>query len=369
MLADVPILSETTDAVTTLTIERTHRRNALDLPTLEELDAAVTTAVEDGARAHVLTGAAGHFCAGADLTELEDVSFTERLAEVLVHLSGVPITTVAAISGSCMGLGMQLALACDLRVVEDGARFAVPVAKLGLMVDKWTLERAARFWGEGAARHMVLTAGVLDHEDAWRLGFAQQEFLEPEVMRLLEQSAIVIILRLVGPDDAIPAHGRLTVEFGTEVYRISQHTSGFWCSVPIGIIVNETGIVLTAVALSGLALSGGGIRSATFNLGVLQALNRAGLLDRFDYLSTVSGGGYVGGYTADATHAKKLLVNLGPFSILDKRGMRKATEDGLKRTGRGPLRGESRQGQVSEATRGVSPVTVSLASDVLARKS
>lgn len=174
MLAGVPILSETTDAVTTLTIDRTHRRNALDLTTLEELDAGVRAAVDGDARAIVLTGAGGHFCAGADLTELEDVSFTERLAEVLTHLAGVPITTVAAISGSCMGLGMQLALACDLRVVEDGARFAVPVAKLGLMVDAWTLDRAARFWGEGAARHMVLTAAVLDHEDAWRLGFAQR---------------------------------------------------------------------------------------------------------------------------------------------------------------------------------------------------
>ena len=165
MLAGVPILSETTDAVTTLTIDRTHRRNALDLTTLEELDAGVRAAVDGDARAIVLTGAGGHFCAGADLTELEDVSFTERLAEVLTHLAGVPITTVAAISGSCMGLGMQLALACDLRVVEDGARFAVPVAKLGLMVNQWTLDRVARFWGEGAARLMVLTASVLDAED------------------------------------------------------------------------------------------------------------------------------------------------------------------------------------------------------------
>ncbi|WP_338748073.1 enoyl-CoA hydratase-related protein [Janibacter alittae] len=171
----MPILSETTDAVTTLTIDRTHRRNALDLTTLEELDAAVTAAVETGSRALVLTGADGHFCAGADLTELEDVTFTERLAEVLEHLAGLPITTIAAISGSCMGLGMQLAVACDVRVVEHGARFAIPVAKLGLMVNKWTLERAARFWGEGAARHMVLTAAVLDHEDAWRLGFSQRQ--------------------------------------------------------------------------------------------------------------------------------------------------------------------------------------------------
>lgn len=170
----MPILSETTDAVTTLTIDRTHRRNALDLTTLEELHAALVAAVDGGARALVLTGAEGHFCAGADLTELEDVSFTERLAEVLEHLADLPITTIAAISGSCMGLGMQLAVACDLRVVADDARFAVPVAKLGLMVNGWTLDRVARLWGEGAARLMVLTATVLDAEDAWRLGFSQR---------------------------------------------------------------------------------------------------------------------------------------------------------------------------------------------------
>lgn len=174
MLAGVPILSETTDAVTVLTIDRTHRRNALDLPALEELHTAVVAAVDGGARALVLTGSGGHFCAGADLTELEDVSFTERLAEVLEHLADLPITTIAAISGSCMGLGMQLAVACDLRVVEQGARFAVPVARLGLMVDRWTLDRVARLWGEGAARHLVLTAAVLDDEDAWRLGFSQR---------------------------------------------------------------------------------------------------------------------------------------------------------------------------------------------------
>ncbi len=173
MLAVVPIHSQFHDAVTILTIDRTRRRNALDEGALEELHEAVTGAVAEGARAIVLTGAEGHFCAGADLTELEDVSFTRRLAEVLRHLAAVPVTTVAAISGSCMGLGMQLALACDVRVVAEGARFAVPVAKLGLMVDRWTIDRLIRHWGEGAARHMALTAAVLDADDAHRYGFTQ----------------------------------------------------------------------------------------------------------------------------------------------------------------------------------------------------
>lgn len=170
----MPILSATESAITTITINRPERRNALNLEHVEELHSAVVDAVESGARAIILTGAEGHFCAGADLTELEDVSFTVRLGEVLEHLAAVPVTTVAAISGSCMGLGMQLAVACDLRVVEDGAKFTVPVAKLGLMVNHWTIDRVSRFFGEGAARAMVLTAAVLDADDAWRLGFAQR---------------------------------------------------------------------------------------------------------------------------------------------------------------------------------------------------
>lgn len=169
----MPIHASLADHVAVLTLDRPERRNALTLEALEELHAAVVESVDAGARALVLTGADGHFCAGADLTELEDVSFTQRLAEVLEHLADVPVTTVAAVEGSCLGLGMQLALACDVRVVADTARFGVPVAKLGLMVDHWTLDRLARFWGEGAARHMVLTAAVLDADDAWRLGFAQ----------------------------------------------------------------------------------------------------------------------------------------------------------------------------------------------------
>jgi enoyl-CoA hydratase len=170
----VPVHASLADQVAVVTVDRPERRNALNLEALEELHAAVVEAVDAGARALVITGAGGHFCAGADLTELEDVGFTQRLAEVLRHLAAVPVTTVAAVEGSCMGLGMQLALACDVRVVADTARFAVPVAKLGLMVDHWTLDRLARLWGEGAARHLTLTAAVLDADDAWRLGFAQE---------------------------------------------------------------------------------------------------------------------------------------------------------------------------------------------------
>ncbi len=148
----MPITTTRDDLVATVTIDRPERRNALNQQLLDDLDLAVNRAVSGGARAVVLTGAGGHFCAGADLSELEDVAFTRHLGAVLMRLTEHPVLTVAAISGSCMGLGMQLALACDVRVVNDDAAFAVPVAKLGLMVDHWTIERLTRYWGEGGAR-------------------------------------------------------------------------------------------------------------------------------------------------------------------------------------------------------------------------
>ena len=199
------IHSRSTDRVTVITLDRPERRNALNHDALEELDTAIHRAV-DTSRAVVVTGAGGPFCSGADLTELEDVGFTDRLAEVLGRLSQVPVTTVAAISGSCMGLGMQLAVACDVRVVADDAAFAVPVARLGLMVDHWTLERVARFWGEGAARQLVLTGSVLTADDAWRLGFSQVRGDLDDALELAARAADLAPLTQAGSKLGFDAH-------------------------------------------------------------------------------------------------------------------------------------------------------------------
>lgn len=165
---------ESDGPVATITISRPERRNALDHRALVELHDAVRRAGEDNLRALVLTGDAGHFCAGADLTELEDLRFTEHLRSALDELASLPLPTIAAISGACMGLGMQLALAVDLRIATPEARFAVPVAKLGLMVDHWTIRRLSLCVGHSTARWMLLTAEALDTEAMAACGFVQR---------------------------------------------------------------------------------------------------------------------------------------------------------------------------------------------------
>lgn len=160
--------------VSLVTIDRQERRNAVNREALSDLEAAIAAAQTDGARVLVLTGAGGHFCAGADLTGLEDESFAATLRVVLDALHDAPFPTIAAVEGAALGAGTQLSIACDLRVAAPSARFGIPAAKLGLMVDHWTVQRLALIAGHGPARAMLMAAEVIDGEAAVRLGFAQR---------------------------------------------------------------------------------------------------------------------------------------------------------------------------------------------------
>lgn len=193
-----PIRYEVVGRTAVITIDRTERRNALNLDALEHLDEAVQRAMADQVAAIVFTGAGGHFCAGADLKELEDQSFDARLRTVLDRVANVEVPTIAAISGACMGLGMQLALASDIRVVSDDAKFAIPAGKLGLVVNHWTLQRLALFFGFGAARLIVLTAEVISSDDAYRYGFTQVRGGLPEALALGDRIATLAPLALAG---------------------------------------------------------------------------------------------------------------------------------------------------------------------------
>jgi enoyl-CoA hydratase len=167
------IHTETHGPVVVVTIDRPERRNAVDHAALDELGAAVD-ACGDDTRVLVLTGTAGHFCAGADLSGVEDESFTTLLRSVLDRLRLAPFVTIAAVEGAALGAGTQLAVACDLRTATADASFGIPAGRLGLAVDGWTVERLSLLAGHGPARAMLLAAEVLTGEDAHRCGLVQR---------------------------------------------------------------------------------------------------------------------------------------------------------------------------------------------------
>jgi enoyl-CoA hydratase len=168
------IHAERRGTVSLVTIDRPARRNALDHESLTALAAAVRAAEDGGSRALVLTGAGDHFCAGADLTGVEDDGFAQALRAALHGLHDAPFPTIAAVHGAALGAGTQLAVACDLRVATADARFGIPAARLGLMVDHWTVRRLVRLAGEGPARAMLLTADVVNGDTAAGIGLVQR---------------------------------------------------------------------------------------------------------------------------------------------------------------------------------------------------
>src|SRR5256714_8215676 len=167
------IRSERRDRVALVTIDRPERRNALDLEYCRDLLDAATDVARD-ARVVVVTGAGGHFCAGADLGGVEGVEFVAALRQLLLSICDVPVPVIAAVDGAALGAGTQLAIAADLRVATPAARFGIPAAKLGLMIDRWSVRRLTALAGEGMARAMLLAAEVVGGEDAHRIGFVQR---------------------------------------------------------------------------------------------------------------------------------------------------------------------------------------------------
>jgi enoyl-CoA hydratase len=147
--------------VAIITLDRPARRNAVDHATLLELldvQAAVTTRAPEAIRAVVLTGRPPAFSAGADLNGVEEGQFATDLAAVLRGFGRLPVPVIAAIDGPALGAGAQLAIATDLRVATPSSVLGIPAAKLGLVVDHWTIRRLASEFSPPIARAMLLAA-------------------------------------------------------------------------------------------------------------------------------------------------------------------------------------------------------------------
>ncbi|GEM34573.1 enoyl-CoA hydratase [Nocardia neocaledoniensis NBRC 108232] len=160
--------------VITIEMRREERRNALNEELVGQLRAAMLDAVDQGARVIVLTGRGPIFSAGADLSGVYSESFLDGLLDMLHTIESLPVPVISAINGGALGAGVQLALASDLRVIEPDAFIAIPAAKLGISVDRWTISRLVSLIGGGPARTILLAADQVSASDAYSYGFANK---------------------------------------------------------------------------------------------------------------------------------------------------------------------------------------------------
>lgn len=189
---------EWSDRVVIVTIDRPQRRNAVDHATLLALADAQREATAGEARVLVLTGAPPAFCAGADLTGAEGGEFVQALVAALGGFTRLGIATIAAIDGPALGAGTQLAIACDLRVATDASVFGVPAAKLGLVVDRWTVDRLAREFGASVARAMLLSAQTYTGAQLLAMGAVHRSGGLAEALVWADQLACLAPLTIAG---------------------------------------------------------------------------------------------------------------------------------------------------------------------------
>jgi enoyl-CoA hydratase/carnithine racemase len=165
------LLTSDADGVRTLTLNRPHRKNAIDAELWEALRTALAETGRDrSVRAVVLTGAAGAFCSGADISKgvssAHPLYRMRTLTEVTLLLHELPVPTVAKVSGVAVGAGWNLALGCDLVVATPDARFSQIFARRGLTLDcggSWLLPRLV---GLQQAKRLALLAETIDAEEA-----------------------------------------------------------------------------------------------------------------------------------------------------------------------------------------------------------
>lgn len=178
-----PQLSHTVaDGVATVVIDHPAKRNAMTAGMWSALPPLLARlAADPDVRALVLTGAGDTFCAGADISTLRrDAGEAPQDLAVRAEeaLAAFPKPALAAIRGYCVGGGCQLAGACDLRFAEEGARFGVTPAKLGIVYPASSTRRLVEQVGPSAAKYLLFSGELIGAERALRTGLVD-EVLEP----------------------------------------------------------------------------------------------------------------------------------------------------------------------------------------------
>ncbi|HET7698806.1 MAG TPA: enoyl-CoA hydratase-related protein [Vicinamibacterales bacterium] len=164
------------ESIATVVIDRPEVKNALDLATVDEMRAALQTlAANRDAAVLIITGAGdAAFVSGADINDIRARGRDEGLAAInsslFSEIERFPRPTIAAINGYALGGGCELALACDLRIAADTAKFGQPELGLGIIPGAGATQRLPRIIGMGRARHLILTGDIIDAKQALEIG-------------------------------------------------------------------------------------------------------------------------------------------------------------------------------------------------------
>lgn len=167
-------------AVGILTVNRPDKLNALNREIVLELSNALTAlAADETLGALIITGAGDKaFIAGGDIGEARDQNALDILRgaypRVMQQIEDFPRPTIAAVRGYCLGVGVDVASACDIRLCSESAQFGLPEVKLGVIPGGGVTQRLPRIVGLGRAKEMIYSGDVIDAAEALRIGLANR---------------------------------------------------------------------------------------------------------------------------------------------------------------------------------------------------
>ncbi len=221
------IVLERDGPVATVRLNRPNVRNALNLQMLDELSAAFAQLdADDAVRAVILTGAGDKaFAAGADIAELNALPHARaaeaqaRKGQALTRaLERLHVPVIAAVNGFALGGGCELAMACDIRIAGENARFGQPEVNLGLLPGYGGTQRTTRLLGEGMAMYLCLTGEMIDAHEALRIGLVQRvvafDELPAEAQRIAGLIASKAPLAVGAAKRAVVDAGSLSLDDG-----------------------------------------------------------------------------------------------------------------------------------------------------------
>ncbi len=167
--------------VARLRLDRPEARNAIPVHSWALLTHRCGEAARSGARLLILSGTSEAFCAGADLEDFPALTADARsvtafrlvMRTALDALRDLPVATIAVVDGPCYGAGVALAIACDLRVAGEAARFAITPAKFGISYPQEDVARLVALVGPGQASRLLLGAGSISSAEAARIGLVE----------------------------------------------------------------------------------------------------------------------------------------------------------------------------------------------------
>ena len=189
------LLTSVEENVGTITINRPNVRNALNTQVLGDIRRALAEfRHDDGVGVVVFTGAGDKaFAAGADIGELRERTFLDALASLMQavydEVEAYEKPTIAAVNGLALGGGCELAMACDIRIASENARFGQPEVNLSIIPGAGGTQRLARLVGKGKATEMILTGEIIGAEEAHRVGLVTRVTSSDELVDAVREMA------------------------------------------------------------------------------------------------------------------------------------------------------------------------------------